>query len=203
MKVLFLSNNPAVSGPLSDWLSGRGCVVRTWEGVLVPEALASDMPEWIISYNYRHIVKSDVLRMLPGRVINLHISLLPWNRGADPNLWSFLEDTPKGVSIHLIDTGLDTGPLIAQRKMNFDPLKETLATSYSKLHAEIQALFRESWDMLLAGKMPGQSQQSGGSFHTMKDSVGLKLKLGPDYLEVSCAELVQRYAGLKGRGECK
>ncbi|MCL0081308.1 hypothetical protein M1N64_03665 [Peptococcaceae bacterium] len=44
-----------------------------------------------------------------GRAINLHISFLPWNRGADPNFWSFIENAPVGVSIHYLDEGIDTG----------------------------------------------------------------------------------------------
>lgn len=203
MKVLFLTNNSDVAMSLSDWLAGHGCCVRVWDGALSPDNLVSDMPEWVVSYNYRHIIKSHILSLLPGRVINLHVSLLPWNRGADPNLWSFIDDTPKGVSIHHIDAGLDTGPLIVQRKMDFDPVAETLETSYVKLHAEIQGLFRENWDMLLAGRLPGRQQPSGGSFHTLKDSASLKRLLGPDYLKISCAELARRFAELKGRGTCK
>ena len=57
-----------------------------------------------------------MLDRLPDRVVNLHIAYLPYNRGADPNLWSVLEDTPAGVSIHYVDEGVDTGDIIAQRR---------------------------------------------------------------------------------------
>ena len=61
--------------------------------------------DWIVSYGYRYIITQDILDAVRGQAINLHISLLPWNRGADPNLWSFLDDTPKGITIHYIDSG--------------------------------------------------------------------------------------------------
>ena len=82
---------------------------------------------------------------MKNNIINLHISLLPWNRGAYPNVWSFLEDTPKGVTIYIIDEGVDTGSILAQEEIYIDENIETLRSSYEKLHREIQALFREKW----------------------------------------------------------
>ena len=38
----------------------------------------------------------------------MHISYLPFNRGAHPNYWSFKDNSPKGVTIHFIDNGIDT-----------------------------------------------------------------------------------------------
>ena len=86
----------------------------------------------LVSYRYRHILKGDVLGAFPDRAWNLHISLLPWNRGADPNLWSFLERTPKGVTIHHMDEGLDTGDLVAQRELHFDLDAHTLDSAYDE-----------------------------------------------------------------------
>jgi len=42
---------------------------------------------------------------------------LPYNKGSHPNFWSFIENSPKGVSIHEIDEGIDTGKLIASKKL--------------------------------------------------------------------------------------
>jgi len=75
---------------------------------------------------------------LGNRAINLHPSLLPWNRGAHSNFWSFLEDTPKGVTIHIIDEGIDTGDILLQKKIKFDQSKETLRSSYGRLQQELQ-----------------------------------------------------------------
>ena len=105
---------------------------------------------FIVSFGCRHIIKKSVLEYLPDRVINLHISYLPWNRGADPNLWSFLEDTPKGVSIHYIDEGIDTGDIIIQKRVSLDEDSETLATSYNKLEMSIIDLFKEIWPNIIA-----------------------------------------------------
>ena len=61
--------------------------------------------DFIISFGYRHIIKEDIIDKFINKIINLHISYLPYNKGADPNLWSYLENTPKGVTIHYIDKG--------------------------------------------------------------------------------------------------
>ena len=66
-------------------------------------------PFFIISYNYKYLIDEDVIKYMKNKIVNLHISLLPWNRGANPNLWSFIDNTPKGVTIHQVSAGLDEG----------------------------------------------------------------------------------------------
>ena len=124
--------------------------------------------DFIVSYGYQHIIGADVLEHLNGRAVNLHISFLPWNRGSHPNVWSFIEDTPKGVSIHYIDAGIDTGDIIAQREVAFTGI-ETLVTSYERLGDEVEALFREVWPAIREGTAARYKQQNAGSYHRKKD----------------------------------
>lgn len=126
--------------------------------------------EWVISYGYRHVLKKDVLDLFPNRAINLHISYLPWNRGADPNYWSFVDDTPKGVSIHFLDEGIDTGDIIAQREV-IPSEGDTLRTLYEKLHSEMFGLFNEVWPSIQGGRVSGRRQE-GGSTHKSTDKAG-------------------------------
>ena len=115
-----------------------------------------------------HILRKEIVDYFSGRAINLHASLLPWNRGADPNLWSFLENTPKGVTIHEIGYGIDTGKILAQREMSFSS-SHTLRTSYEELHNEIVNIFIETWPALAMGLIKPRSQETRGSFHFTKD----------------------------------
>ena len=73
----------------------------------------------VISYGYRHILKQRTIDGFECPVLNLHISYLPYNRGAHPTFWSFYDNTPSGVTIHLIDSGIDTGPIVKQKYVNF------------------------------------------------------------------------------------
>ena len=151
------------------WLRARGEQVLRTTDPIDADYVTRNAPEFLISHGYRHILKESVLKHFPHRAVNLHISLLPWNRGADPNFWSFVDDTPKGVSIHFIDAGIDTGELIAQRELKFDDAGETLATSYKKLQQAMLDLFIEHWPAIRAGAIKSQSQSGSGSFHTVRD----------------------------------
>ncbi len=122
-----------------------------------------------ISYRYRHIVKPEIIDYLKGNIINLHISYLPWNRGSDPNLWSFLEDTPKGVSIHYVDPGIDTGDIITQKEITFDESFATLSSTYEILNNEIVQIFKDKWEQIINGSSSRIKQKGNGSFHRSKD----------------------------------
>jgi methionyl-tRNA formyltransferase len=124
----------------------------------------------LVSYGYRFRLPVEVLDFFPDRAINLHISMLPFNRGADPNLWSFLEQTPKGVTIHYIDQGLDTGDILAQAEVEMSA-GETLATSYRRLSVAVEELFAKWWQPFRAGRAPRRPQRGSGSFHRAADKV--------------------------------
>ncbi|HEX7682308.1 MAG TPA: formyltransferase family protein [Trinickia sp.] len=195
MKILFLTNN-AISEPLIEWLSARE-EVTVHEDKLTVNDIGRFAPELIVSYSYRHILKREVLDTMPGRFVNLHISLLPFNRGADPNAWSCLDGTPKGVTIHEIDEGIDTGPILVQQPVVLDESKETLASSYSLLHETIQALFIAHWGDLRAGRVQGRAQRAAGTFHRSDDFARLKDRLlGVEGWNVPIALLRTRYQAI-------
>lgn len=123
---------------------------------------------FLVSYGYRYILRKEILDKFPQRAINLHVSLLPWNRGADPNLWSFLEDTPKGVTIHLLAPGIDTGDILAHQEVCMGT-EDTLRTSYDKLSHAMVSLFMESWPKIRTGRITAVPQPPGGSYHRLRD----------------------------------
>lgn len=127
--------------------------------------------DWIISYGYRHIISENIIKFYKKRIINLHISYLPWNRGAHPNFWSFIDDTPKGVTIHEIDFGIDTGPILCQKEIFFNDENETLATTYKKLSLEIETLFIENWPKIMQNKITPKKNnyKQFGSYHRSSD----------------------------------
>lgn len=165
--ILLLSNNENVK-QLKDKLD-RNYEVVLYHDKLTPEYIKELDPEIVISYNYSHIVKEDVIDLLGDRIINLHCSLLPWNKGASPNIWSFIEDTPKGVTIHILEKGLDTGRLLLQEEVSFDEDKETLASSYNKLQDTIVDLLITNFDDILAGNIVPTNQKGEGSYHRTSD----------------------------------
>ena len=113
-----------------------------------------------------------MLDRLPGAAINLHISLLPWNRGSDPNLWSFLDDTPKGVSIHHIDAGVDTGDVIAQREVPLG-LEGTLRTHPRRAVARARGALPRCWPAIRDGRAPRRPQPPGGRARLRRELAGV------------------------------
>jgi methionyl-tRNA formyltransferase len=194
VKILFLTNNNDTSYPLQRWLESVAKEdVIVWKETVTPEAIVGHHPGFLISYNYRFLIKPEIIRLLPRRIINLHISYLPWNRGAHPNLWSFLEDTPKGVTIHFVDPGLDTGEILVQKEMAIDETKETLKSSYDTLHSAIRELFINHWDLIKNGKITPHPQPAGGSKHSVKDFGPIKHILGQEGWNIPITELKKRY----------
>lgn len=193
MKILFLTNNE-ITVPLHDWLRD----FRGEETVLTGERLSrefieSTRPDFSVSYNYRFILPPDQIALLHDKIINIHISLLPWNRGVAPNLWSFLKDTPKGVTIHKIDAGLDTGQILAQEEVVFDEQSETLESSYQKLHEHAQRLFRKNWSKIRQRLIPGKIQSGSGSSQSKADFDAIKHITEPEGWRIPIPELKRRY----------
>ena len=172
------------------------------DGEIDPAFLAANAIDMVVSYGYRRILKCDVVAARGGRIVNLHISLLPWNRGADPNFWSFFYSTPKGVTIHEIDEGVDTGALLAQREVRF-AAGETLATSYEKLRRDVEALFDATWRDIKDGRCEARSQTGAGSYHRARDKEMFMPSL-PNGWETPVADveaLGRRVRARRGRGE--
>ncbi len=69
------------------------------------------------------ILKSPLIQAFPGRILNVHHGWLPAIRGCHSIAWGLLENRPDwiGVSIHLIDEGLDTGPILAREHIPVAP----------------------------------------------------------------------------------
>lgn len=193
MKIIFLTNND-ISLSLVNWLRNNANEeVKVLNENISRETIERYKPDLIVSYNYRYLIRKDVLDLLPNRVINLHISLLPWNRGAHPNLWSFLEGTPKGVTIHLIDEGIDTGDILLQKEVHIDEAKETLSSSYKILNKEIQKLFISNWNKIKNLQIVKKPQPSGGSIHYIKDFEKIKPILGIDEWDIQIIDLKKRF----------
>jgi methionyl-tRNA formyltransferase len=91
-------------------------------------------------------------------VINVHAAKLPWGRGIGPTLFSVLLGYASGVSIHLIDSGLDTGDLILESDTVPTP-DDTLRTIYKKLLGDCDTLFADFLRLLFADGLTRQRQR--------------------------------------------
>ncbi len=191
---MFLTNNKNTLG-LYEWLKAR-MAVHIFSEPVVREQVAELKPDLIVSYNYNYLIGRDVIQYMEQKVINLHISLLPWNRGASPNIWSFVDGTPKGVTIHQVNEGLDKGNILYQRKCFFDEKVETFENTYYQLHKEIQDLFKEKWEEIMSMEWPLKEPIEKGSYHSQKDLFELQ-KTVPFHWSDNIAKFLERYRRTK------
>ena len=122
---------------------------------------------------------------------------MPWNRGASPNLWSIIDNTKKGITIHYIDKKLDTGDIIVQKELEFDE-DISLRESYNTLRNEIEILFMKNWILIVNNKLDIKQQNlSKGTFNTVKATNKLIDKLNIDSWDISIKEVKNKYKELK------
>lgn len=78
-------------------------------------------PDIILSILGNQIFKKELISVPQYGVLNLHTSLLPSYRGLLPTFWVLLNDEEyTGVTVHLIDEGIDTGEVICQKKIKIN-----------------------------------------------------------------------------------
>jgi methionyl-tRNA formyltransferase len=132
------------------------------------ERLRGLEPELGVCAFFGTILRGPLIHLFPRGIVNLHPAFLPYNRGAYPNVWSIVEHTPAGASLHLVDEGVDTGALFARRAVRVEPT-DTGATLYAKLEEACFELFVESWSELRAGRLAPIPQETGGTYHRTMD----------------------------------
>ncbi|HET8585619.1 MAG TPA: phosphoribosylglycinamide formyltransferase, partial [Casimicrobiaceae bacterium] len=96
----------------------RDLVMATW--------LEEHGVELVVLAGYMHLLTKPFLDRFPERIVNVHPSLLPAFPGAhaiDDALAANVETT--GVTVHLVDEGLDTGPVLRQEEVAVEP-RDTL-----------------------------------------------------------------------------
>ena len=165
-KVLLLSNN---SENIKKSIERYGDIVDTLDTKFDKFFIEKNKYDFIVSFGYRFLLDESILNSVKKTSYNLHIGYLPYNRGAHPNFWSNLENTPSGVTIHKIDKGIDTGKILFQKKIPINKKKHSFSSSYKILINEIETLFDNKWCYLRKNIFSGYSQKGEGSHHFKKD----------------------------------
>ena len=84
--------------------------------------LAATRPDVVVSWFWTRRIPRAALDLAALGGVNVHPSLLPRHRGADPYFWTLRNrDTHTGVTVHRIDEQYDTGPILLQRKVIVPP----------------------------------------------------------------------------------
>ncbi len=193
MKILGLYNNQCAL-ELFQWLSSLDNEVVLCTERILPQWCRDQNFDLTVSYTYRYILSDETIKALDNNVVNIHNALLPFNRGADPNIWSIIEKTPRGVSLHYVNSELDKGYLIAQEIIDEND-DETLSSSYYKLDRAAKEMFKKAFKYYEFWPMLKKQCLGRGSYHSLND--GLIVKQTIDSYEISIDEFRKRLWGLK------
>ncbi|WP_410650224.1 phosphoribosylglycinamide formyltransferase [Amycolatopsis sp. cmx-4-54] len=88
----------------------------------ITEAVAAYQPDLVVSAGFMKILGAEFLARFPGRVINTHPALLPSFPGAHAVADALaMAVKVTGSTVHFVDAGVDTGPIIAQEPVIVEP----------------------------------------------------------------------------------
>jgi methionyl-tRNA formyltransferase len=138
-----------------------------------------------ISALFRHVLSKEFIQAVDFPILNLHPSLLPLGRGADPIPWAIIENHDVGVTIHRIDEGIDSGNIIVQGVIPTD-LSQNAGDIYSAAMQKLQLLI----DEVLSGwpKSIVEVEQVGiSSSHRASELANLRAGLVSDGAEIEKA----------------
>lgn len=154
---------------MSGLPSNRVLVGRDFREPAGIDLLRSLDLDYVVGVHFPYIVPDEVLAIPRIGVLNLHPALLPYNRGWHTPSWAILDGTPIGATLHFMDSGLDTGDIVAQVELEIRP-EDTAHTLYGRLNQLEVDLFREAWPLLASANPPRQAQSAGeGSSHNRAD----------------------------------
>lgn len=180
IEVVFLGINDA-GMRVYEWLCDRDGVsvhslLTTKEQL---DLIRSVQPDYVIACGYRHIVPEDILEIPEEGCINLHAAYLPYNKGANPNVWSIVEGTPAGVTLLYMDPGVDTGDILARQKVATD-FADDGKDLYERLENAQFDLFTEVWPQIEDSSVDAEPQnEDTGTYHTTDEFEEL-CELDPD-----------------------
>lgn len=173
-RFLFLGYDDSQTN-VSKWLARYGDVEKTNKPVATLAGY-----DRVVLYGYRHIIRRELLDTAVMPPINLHISYLPFNRGAHPNFWCWMEETPAGVTIHELDAGVDTGPILAQKRLVNVQDNATFEDSYWQLRSLMEQVFFEKFPDILSGRLVSVPQKGPGTYRRsgeLPEWVSWKMKI--------------------------
>ncbi|MCB9556080.1 MAG: phosphoribosylglycinamide formyltransferase [Deltaproteobacteria bacterium] len=164
-----LSNKPKAygleraraAGIACEVLSHRGFAQREAYDVALVERLARHEVDWVVLAGFMRLLSPRFLAAFPHRVINVHPALLPAFPGAHA-VQDALDYGVKitGCTVHLVDEGTDTGPILAQRAVTVLPDDDA-----DRLHARIREQERRLYPQVLQQIAAGRLCRQNGRFY--------------------------------------
>jgi len=156
--LVFLLVCDRLGAPFIGRAERRGCDVFVFTAKDYPDKAAFEREivaelerrgvERIILAGYMRLIGHVLLEAYQGRIVNIHPSLLPSFPGKDAIAQAFHAGVKiTGVTIHVVDEGMDTGPIIAQESVRLDDdmTHEELQRAIQRVEHELYPRVIEEW----------------------------------------------------------
>lgn len=174
--------------------SGFYSFIRTCDLYKIPVEKVSDInnpvfvdrlkkikPDLVVSIMFNQIIGKKVLDIPKYGVINFHPAPLPYYKGVSPIFWALVNgEKEHGTTVHYIDEGIDTGGIIATRKIDVN-LEDTENSLYLRACEESTPMITGVISKIIReGRILPSSKKRGGSYYSFpnKDSVAKFVKNG-------------------------
>ena len=179
-------------GPISEDLASFQELTRpnSKDGL---SQIMSLRPDLVVSIRYRRILQPGFIRVPKHGVINLHSGILPDYRGVMATFWAMLAGEPQiGTTLHhIVDAGIDTGPVIEINRRATRPRSSYLSNVIGLYAGGCNAVIRAVRTFSNKGTLPGTPQTGGGQYFgapdraavTRYETADLALFDGNEYLE--------------------
>lgn len=133
---------------------------RSKYGIALAEKVVASGAELVVLAGFMRILSSSFLDMFPQRVINIHPALLPSFPGLHAQEQAFVYGVKiSGCTVHFVDAGVDTGPIIAQKAVDIgwckdaDEVADAILEEEHKLYSKVLSYFAAGWVRLENGKV--------------------------------------------------
>lgn len=154
--VVVFSNDPAAPGldsaaalglPTAS-LSSKGRKREEFDREVVA-TLQAYQPDYVVLAGYMRVLSPTFVRAFAGRIVNIHPADTHQHQGLHAYEWAFDNHLPETkITVHLVDEGLDTGPILAQQVVNLEGA-DTLAEVQRRGLAIEHTLYAETLAALI------------------------------------------------------
>jgi methionyl-tRNA formyltransferase len=114
-------------------------------------------PDVLVSANYRFLIGPDLIAFPNVMPLNIHGSLLPKYRGRAPLIWAIINgEAASGITVHRIDQGCDSGPILLQRRVDIsdDATGADMLALYGQMYPDLIASAIETLESGVATLVP-------------------------------------------------
>ncbi len=168
--VLVASNVPEARGlvlarrfGIKTWAHSHKGMKRAEFDTLMDQELRRHDVELIALAGYMRLLSPEFIRLWPGRILNIHPSLLPAYKGLDTHRRALLAgEEYTGCSVHIVTEGLDDGPVLAQEFVKIRA-RDTPETLGERVLEEEHKLYPKALDAFCRTLLAGYEPFVGGA----------------------------------------